>query len=188
MSGFVVKTLLVLAVLIMVGAAVARLRRHPNRSAEHPERQRMPRLVPIAGGLLIAVGVLLGLTAFTERDDAGMLLPMRIAAVLIALGGLAFLMMYGNFYVAPRDAEVAFRTIFGRESVIAYSDIVDYTVKGTGMQLILTVRAATGPRLRLNLRLYDMSPFLRAIEFRQRNGRWPLRGESLGFPGAGRAG
>ena len=50
-------------------------------------------------------------------------------------------------------------------------------------QLLLKVRAASGPRLRVNLRLYDMSPFLRAIEFRQRNGRWPLRGEVVGSPG-----
>ena len=55
-----------------------------------------------------------------------MLLPMRIASVLIALGGVAFLVMYRNFYVAPRADEVAFRTVFGREAVIAYSDIVDY--------------------------------------------------------------
>ncbi len=182
------KILLVLAVLILIGAAVARLRGRPNRSAQHPERQRMPRLVPIVGALFVAIGLLLGLAAFTEQDPAGMLLPMRIAAVLIALAGVAFLIMYRNFYVAPRADEVAFRTVFGREAVIAYSDIVDYTVKGTGLQLVLTIRAASGPRLRLNVRLYDMSPFLRAIEFRQKNGRWPLRGESLGLPRSGPVG
>jgi len=91
--------------------------------------------------------------------------------------------MYRNFYVEPRVDEVAFRTIWGREAVIAYSDIVDYYVRASGGQLQLTVRAASGPRLRLNPRIYDLSPLLRANEFRQHNGRWPLRGELHGGTG-----
>lgn len=188
MSGVVAKILIVVAVLILVAAAVSRLRGRVNRSAQRPERQRMPRLVPIVGGLFVAVGFFLGLAAFSEQDAQGMLLPMRIASVLILLGGVAFILMYRNFYVTPRADEVAFRTVFGRENVIAYGDIVDYTVKASGLQLVLTVRGAAGPRLRLNMNLYDMSPFLRAVEFRQRTGRWPMRGESLGIPGPGRIG
>ncbi|GAA4489192.1 hypothetical protein GCM10023171_29760 [Microbacterium panaciterrae] len=183
-----VKILLVLSVLILVAAAVARLRGRPNRSTQHPERQRMPRLVPIVGALLLAAGVLLGLSAFTAEDRLDMLWPMRIAAVLMAIAGVVFLVMYRNFYVAPRADEIAFRTVFGRERVIAYSDLVDYDVHGSGLQLILTLRAASGPRLRLNVRLYDMSPFLRAVEFRRHHGRWPVRGEALGLPGSGRVG
>lgn len=188
MSAVVVKVLLVVAVLILVAAAVSRLRGRVNRSAQDPEQQRMPRLVPVIGALFVACGLLLGLASFTEHDAWGMLLPMRIASVLIALAGIAFFVMYRNFYVAPRADEVAFRTVLGREAVIAYSDIVDYTVKGTGLQLVLTIRAASGPRLRLSLRLYDMSPFLRAVDFRRQNGRWPMRGETVGFPGRGRIG
>ena len=183
MSGVVVKILLVVAVLILVAAAVSRLRGRISRSAQQPERQRMPRLVPIVGALFVTIGLLMGLAAFTEQDPYGMLLPMRIASVLIALGGIAFFVMYRNFYVAPRADEVAFRTVFGREAVIAYTDIVDYRTTASNGQLLLKVRAASGPRLRVNLRLYDMSPLLRAIEFRQRAGRWPLRGEVVGSLG-----
>lgn len=178
-----VKILIVVAVLILVAAAVSRLRGHINRSPQHPERQRMPRLVPIVGALFVTIGLLLGLAAFTEQDRFGMLLPMRIAAVLIALGGIAFFVMYRNFYVAPRADEVAFRTVLGREAVIAYTDIVDYRTRAANGQLLLMVRAASGSKLRVNLRLYDMSPLLRAIEFQQRAGRWPLRGEAVGSSG-----
>jgi hypothetical protein len=45
------------------------------------------------------------------------------------------------------------------------------------------VRAASGARLRLTPNLYDLSPLLRANEFRQHNGRWPVRGELYGGPG-----
>ncbi|WP_295014057.1 hypothetical protein [uncultured Microbacterium sp.] len=185
MSGVVMKVLLVLAVLILVAAAVSRLRRRPNRSRQRPERQRMPLLVPIAGWTLLAAGLLLGLSSFTADDHDGVLLPMRIASVAIAVGGIAFLVMYRNFYVAPRADEVAFRTVLGREAVIAYADITDYVIKPSGMQLVLTVRASSGPLLRLNLRLYDMTPLLMAIEFRRQKGRWPLRGEALGLIGNG---
>ena len=102
---------------------------------------------------------------------------MRIASVAIGIAGVVFLMMYRNFYVEPRSHEIAFRTIWGREAVIAYADITDYYVRASGGQLQLTVRAASGPKLRLNPRIYDLSPLLRANEFRQHNGRWPLRGE-----------
>jgi len=174
MSAFVVKILLVLAVLILVAAAVSRMR---GRRSVGPVRQRMPKLVLVVGALFVAVGGLMALASFTEKNTDGMLWPMRIASLVIGLGGVAFLVMYRNFYVEPRVDEVAFRTIWGREAVIAYSDIVDYYVRTSGGQLQLTVRAASGPRLRLNPRIYDLSPLLRANEFRQHNGRWPLRGE-----------
>ncbi|MBS1907531.1 MAG: hypothetical protein JST33_13390 [Actinobacteria bacterium] len=180
MSAFVVKILLVLAVLILVVAAVSRMR---GRRSVGSVRQRMPKLVLVVGALFVAVGGLLGLTSFTQQDTDGMLWPMRIASVGILLGGALFLIMYRNFYVEPRVDEIAFRTIWGREAVIVYADIVDYYVRVHGGQLQLTVRAASGPRLRLNPNIYDLSPLLRANEFRQHNGRWPLRGEMHGGSG-----
>lgn len=178
-----VRILLVLAVLVLVAAAVSRMRRHPNRSAEVPARQRMPKLVLFVGILFIAGGVLMALASFTAGNPDGVLWPMRIASLAIALGGAGFLLMYRNFYVEPRGDEVAFRTAWGREGLIAYADIVTFAVRASGGQLRLTVRAASGPRLRLNPNLYDLSPLLRANEFRQHNGRWPVRGEMYGGTG-----
>lgn len=182
MSAFVVKILLVLAVLILVAAAVSRMRGVRNR-AVGPVRQRTPKLVPVVGALFVAVGGLMGLAAFTERNADGMLWPMRIASVALALGGAVFLVMYRNFYVEARVDEIGFRTIWGREAVIAYADIADYSVRTSGGQLQLTVRGSSGPRLRVNPRIYDLSPLLRANEFRQHNGRWPVRGEMHGGTG-----
>ncbi|WP_295034965.1 hypothetical protein [uncultured Microbacterium sp.] len=180
MSTFVVKVLLVLAVLILVAAAISRLR---GRRSVGPVRQRMPKLVLFVGVLFVALGGLLALASFTAANPDGMLWPMRIASALIVLAGVCFLVMYRNFYVEPRADEIAFRTVWGREAVIAYADIVDYSVQASGGRLKLTVRAASGPRLRLSPNLYDLSPLLRASEFRQHNGRWPVRGELHGGPG-----
>ncbi|MFJ4165455.1 hypothetical protein ACIPY5_07850 [Microbacterium sp. NPDC089698] len=183
MSAVVVKVLVVLAVLILVAAAVSRMR---GRRSVGPVRQRMPVFVPLVGALFVAVGGLMGLAAFTENNADGMLWPLRIASIAIALAGAAFLLMYRNFYVEPRVDEIAFRTIWGREAVIAYADITDFSVQASGGQFRLTVRGSSGPRLRLNPRLFDVSPLLRANEFRQRNGRWPLRGELHGGSGPAR--
>ena len=180
MSAVVVKILLVVAVLILVAATVSRMR---GRRSVGPVRQRMPIFVLLAGILFVAVGGLMALSSFTADDTTGLLWPMRIAAVAIVLGGAAFLLMYRNFYVEPRADEIAFRTVWGREGVIAYADITEFAVRASGGQLRLTVRAASGPRLRLNPRMYDLSPLLRANEFRQHNGRWPLRGELHGGTG-----
>jgi hypothetical protein len=182
-SAVVVKVLIVLAVLILVAAAVSRMR---GRRSVGPVRQRMPVFVPLVGALFVAVGGLMGLAAFTENNADGMLWPLRIASIAIALAGAAFLLMYRNFYVEPRVDEIAFRTIWGREAVIAYADITDFSVQASGGQFRLTVRGSSGPRLRLNPRLFDVSPLLRANEFRQRNGRWPLRGELHGGSGPAR--
>ncbi|WP_292720221.1 hypothetical protein [Microbacterium sp. 13-71-7] len=179
MSAVVVKVLIVLAVLILVAAAVSRMR---GRRSVGPVRQRMPIFVPLVGALFVAVGVLMGLASFTEDNADGMLWPLRIASVAIALAGVGFLVMYRNFYVEPRVDEIAFRTVWGREAVIAYADITDFSVQASGGQFRLTVRGSSGPRLRLNPRLFDISPLLRANEFRQHNGRWPLRGEMHGGP------
>ncbi|KJL21860.1 hypothetical protein [Microbacterium azadirachtae] len=180
MSAFVVKILLVLAVLILVAAAVSRMR---GRRSVGPVRQRMPMLVLFVGVLLVAMGGLMALASFTAQNADGMLWPLRVASVVIALGGAWFLVMYRNFYVEPRADEVAFRTVWGREGVIAYADITDFSVHASGGRLRLTVRAASGARLRLTPNLYDLSPLLRANEFRQHNGRWPVRGELYGGPG-----
>ncbi|MFD6698603.1 MULTISPECIES: hypothetical protein [unclassified Microbacterium] len=181
MSAVVVKVLLVLAVLILAAAAVSRMR---GRRSVGPVRQRMPVFVPLAGALFVAVGLMMGLASFTENNSDGMLWPLRIASIGILLGGVVFLVMYRNFYVEPRVDEIAFRTVWGREAVIAYADITDFSVQASGGGFRLTVRGSSGPRLRLNPRLFDVSPLLRANEFRQRNGRWPLRGEMHGGTGA----
>ncbi|WP_146116793.1 hypothetical protein [Microbacterium sp. MYb64] len=183
MSAVVVKVLIVLAVLILVAAAVSRMR---GRRSVGPVRQRMPVFVPLVGALFVALGGLMALASFTENNVDGMLWPLRIASVAIVLAGVGFLLIYRNFYVEPRVDEIAFRTIWGREAVIAYADITDFSVQASGGQFRLTVRGSSGPRLRLNPRLFDVSPLLRANEFRQHNGRWPLRGEMHGGAGAAR--
>ncbi|MDR6867128.1 hypothetical protein J2Y69_001727 [Microbacterium resistens] len=182
--------LIALAIVGVIGVAWW-ARRHPNRSKEHPDRVRMPKLFLVLAALLVAAGFLMGLAAFTAEDVPD-LIPMKIAAVVILLGGLFLLMMYRNWYVAPRADEVAFRTILGREHLIAYTDIVDYRMWMQNGRPTLSIRSSTGAKLRLNLRMYDMTPLLMAIEFRRKSGRWPLRGEMVAAPpsgpGAGRFG
>lgn len=63
-------------------------RKHPNRTKDHPERVRLPKIFPALVWLFIAVGLLMGLAALSITDpDIGMV----ISSVAIFLGGLVFL-------------------------------------------------------------------------------------------------
>lgn len=137
---------------------------------------RMPIFVPLAGWLLLAVGFLLALSAFTSRYTAD-LLPMRIASLVVGAGGVFFLVMHNNWYVDARSDEVQFRTILGRESVIKYVDIVDYRMRQVSGQPRLQVRSSTGVKFTINPRIFPVEPLFDAIKFRDRAGRWPLVGE-----------
>ena len=88
---------------------------------------------------------------------------------------MAFLTMYRNFYVAPRAYEVAFRNVLGKEHVLPYSDIAHYRVRVMKGQPYLTVKSIHGVKLSLNIRAYDMTPLLQAIDFHEATGRWPVR-------------
>lgn len=168
--------LIALVMLMVVGAswwAVA----HPNKSKEHPGRSRMPIFIPIVGWLLVVVGAFMGLVAFTAKDDAD-IVPMRIAAVAILAGGLLFLLMYRNWYIEADVDELRFRTVTGRERVIAYADIASYETYEANRQLRLEVRSASGVKVSFDPRMYPVAPLFDAIAFRQRAGRWPLRREA----------
>ncbi|UWF77625.1 MULTISPECIES: hypothetical protein [Microbacterium] len=182
MSAFVLKLAIVLVVLALIALLVWNGRTHPNRAKDFPDRIRMPRLVAVIGWLLVAVGILMGLAAFTAGDaseavdDRG-LLPMRIAAVAILAGGVLLVLLYRNWYVAPDADAVRFRTLLGREKRIAYADIVEYRMRTMGGRPNLRIRSVDGTRLTLNPAMFDMSPLFAAMEFRERTGRWPVPGE-----------
>ena len=59
--------------------------------------------------------------------------------------------------------------------LFAYSDIGHYTVGTLKGQQFLTVKSVHGVKLSLNMSAYDMTPLLRAIDFRDVTGRWPVR-------------
>ena len=129
-------------------------------------------VLPIFVWICESVGLLTGLAAFTTARAP---LGARIASVAIFLGGMAFVVMYRNFYVAPRDYEVAFRSVLGKEHILAYSDIAHYSIGMLKGQQFLTVKSVQGVKLSLNVSAYEMTPLLRAIEFREVTGRWPVR-------------
>jgi hypothetical protein len=114
----------------------------------------------------------MGLFAFTTARAP---LGARIASVAIFLGGMAFVAMYRNYYVATRAYEVAFRSVLGKEHLIAYSDIAHFNVGTLRGQQFLTVKSIQGVQLSLNMSAYDMTPLLRAIDFREVTGCWPVR-------------
>jgi nicotinamide riboside transporter PnuC len=147
-------------------------RKHPNRAKEYPERVRMPKVLAIFGWICLCVGLLMGLLAFTSARAP---LGARIASVAILLGGMAFLVMYRNFYVVPGAHEVVFRSVLGKENVLSYSDITYYNLGTLKGQQFLMVKSSNGIKLSLNVSAYDMTPLLRAIEFREVTGRWPVR-------------
>ncbi|WP_258006423.1 hypothetical protein [Arthrobacter sp. AFG20] len=159
---------------LLIAALAWWARKHPNRSKEYPEQVRMPKAVPFVGWLFLSVGLLMGLFAFASARAP---LGARIASVAIVLGGMAFLAMYRNFYVAPRAYEVAFRNVLGKEHVLPYSEISQYRVRVMKGQPYLTVKSIHGVKLSLNIRAYDVTPLLQAIDFHEATGRWPGRAE-----------
>lgn len=156
-------------------------RKHPNRAKDHPERIRTPKVVPGVGWLFIAAGLLMGLAALSIRNpDIGMV----ISSVAIFLGGLAFLWIYRQVYVAPRPYELAFRKIFGPEQVLPYSDIVDYRMQRLKGQPFLWVRFANGVKYSLNVNAFNVAPMMQAIDFHRATGRWPLPVDAAHLPPA----
>ena len=170
---------------IVIGAIVAGLlamgtwwaRKHPNRSKEYPEQVRLPKVVPFIGWLFLGFGLLMSLVSFSYAPSP---LGSRITAVAIFLAGLAFVLMYRNWYVAPRAHEVAFRTVLGKEHVVPYGEIAHYRVQVMKGQPILTVRSVNGAKLSLNIRTFDVTPLMTAIDFHKVTGRWPARADEVG--------
>lgn len=175
-TAILLKTLILLAAALLTAAIVWWARRHPNRAKDFPERVRMPKVIAVVGWLFVAVGLLMGLVAFTS-DDAENPLGFQIASLAIFIGGVLFLMLYRNWYVAAGVDDVAFRTFLGTEHVVPYSDLASYRVVERKGQPILTVTSIDGARLSLNIQTFDIAPLLLAIRYREANGRWPGRGE-----------
>ncbi|UNK70646.1 hypothetical protein [Microbacterium sp. H1-D42] len=174
-------TLIVIAV-VLVGLLAKWARSRPNRAKRLPERVRMPKIVPIIGWILIIVGTLMVLAAFTRpagEEEIGM----QIASVAIVACGVFFLVMYRNWYIAPGADEIVFRTVWGAEKAIRYADIVTYEVRPVSAQPTLLISASDGTRFRVNLATYDVAPLIAHLEYHQKNGRWPVRGELGPLPG-----
>ncbi|MDM7991344.1 hypothetical protein [Arthrobacter sp. zg-Y877] len=115
MSANILEFLLAASITVFIGAIAWWARTHPNRSREYPERVRMPKVVPIFGWVAAGFGVLIGSWAWFSSDGP---LGARVASVAMLLGGLAFVAMYRNFYVArvnmrsPSAAASARNTFF----------------------------------------------------------------------------
>ncbi|PKI91161.1 hypothetical protein CW368_07840 [Actinomycetales bacterium SN12] len=98
MTGFALKTVIIVVVIALVVIVVARMFHRPSPGAS-PSRAagRMPLLAWVGAAVLLAAGFFLALVSFTSRYTED-LLPMRIAAVVALLAGGAVL------FVASRRA------------------------------------------------------------------------------------
>lgn len=150
-------------------------RKHPNRDGRDPARVRMPRVIMIVGWIFAIASLPMILLSDASRDEDRV--GMAIASFAILAAGVLFLAMYRNWYVAFGEEEVTFRTLWGVTRTFRYSDISDHAVRRSDQGPVLTVRTGRGERLSLNIRMYDASPLLAQLQFRQATGRWPVRGE-----------
>lgn len=149
--------------------------RHPNRKKTDTLHYRLPKFIAILGWVYIALAAVFAIfaTDASGLGDAGM----RAMSLGFFAFGVLCIAVYRNWYIAPDTDEVRFRSLFGREQVIVYSDITNYSIKQNGNNPRITIRTSRGVTLGVNLRFFDMSPLLAAIAFRDERGRWPLRGE-----------
>ncbi|MDR2997215.1 MAG: hypothetical protein LBU78_03750, partial [Microbacterium sp.] len=176
--GIVVKFLLILLVVALAIGMIVRLFRKPTTPVETgPKKQRMPLIVPLIGWLLLIAGVGMGLAGFSAREGTDPV-PMRIGSVVALILGLIVLLLHRNRYVQSGTDGVRFRTLLGRQGEIAYRDVTNYTVAEAGWRSRLQLRTGDGTRLRVNPMVFDMSPALAAIRFKERTGRWPAPGEA----------
>ena len=90
MTGFALKTVIIVVVIALVVVVIARMFHRPSPQRSQGQAQRMPLLAWLGAAVLLAAGFFLALVSFTSRytDD---LLPMRIAAVVALLAGGAVL-------------------------------------------------------------------------------------------------
>ena len=160
-----------IAMTLAIAALAWWARKFPNRSKDYPERVRMPKFIPFLGWLFVAVGLLMGLLAFSTSEDR---LGIGISSAAVLAGGITFIAMYRNFYVAAAKYEVVFRSVLGKEHVLPYREIVHYQVSPLRGQQFLEVRNANGVKLSLNISAYDPGPLLRAIDYHRVTGRWPV--------------
>ena len=133
----------------------------------------MPKLIAVSGWSFFGLGILIGLGGLAADEP----LPPSIAGAGMLLVGLGFLGAYRNFHIEPRPYEIAFRTAFGREHVLPYSDIASYQISYMNRREYLQIKSIHGVKLGLDIAIYDVSPLLRAIEHHKATGRWPGRGE-----------
>ena len=164
----VVKFVIIACAVLLIVAIRWWARKHPNRSKEHHDRRRMIKIFPVFGWLFVIVGSVMFLFAVLTNENVS---GASVGCGAIVVIGTGFLLMYRNFYVAPRDYEVAFRTMLGKERVITYTDIDRYSA----MPPFVYIRSTKGGKLNLTTNIYDMTPLLRAIEIRDATGHWPVR-------------
>ncbi|MCC3265136.1 hypothetical protein [Arthrobacter gengyunqii] len=146
-------------------------RKFPNRAKDYPERVRMPKFIAFIGWLFVVVGLLIGIWAFTWPEGP---LDARIASAAILAAGIGFIAMYRNFYMVTGPYQVVFRSVLGKEQVIHYREIVHYSVYRLRGQQFVDVRSVHGVKLSMNTTAYDLRPLLRAIDYREATGRWPV--------------
>jgi hypothetical protein len=64
--------------------------------------------------------------------------------------------------------------VLSNEHVIPYSEITQYRVQMLKGMPLLTLKSVHGITLNLNISAYDMTPLMRAIDFHQATGEWPV--------------
>lgn len=158
--------LIVLLVAIAVGLVV-RVFRRPSNTPPVAVRQRMPKIVPLVGGLLTAIGFFLGLAGFLARLGTDPV-PLRIGSVVVLLAGLLMLIAYRNRFVQPGRDAVRFRTVLGRESAMAYRDVTAHELTEVRGRPRLILHGSDGTTLRLDPSIYDLKPAFDALGYTAR--------------------
>lgn len=165
------ETMISIFVVVAVAAISTWARKRPNRAKDNPDRVRMPKVMGFFGWLLIAAGALMSMAAlFASNTSPG---PV-IAGLVMVLVGAGVLAMYRNFYISAGEFELVFRSVLGKEKVIPYREVTEYSVQPLRGQRMLSVKSERGVKLTINIDAYDLSPLLRAIDFHRATGRWPV--------------
>jgi hypothetical protein len=172
----VLRIVIYAAVALFVLGVARYARKRPNRAKDHPDRVRLPKIIPVIGWLFVIVGGLMGLASLAASEGTD-LLGMRIASVAIIGFGVFFLVMYRNWFIEGQAEQITHRTSLGRLQTIAYRDITEYRVIPVQGRQMLTVRATGGRKLQLNVAMFDVTPMADFLRLKAERGRDPLPAE-----------
>lgn len=161
MTGFAVKTVIVLIAIMMLVVLLSRFFRKAKPTAPTSRRQRMPLLFALIAGGLLAIGFTLALASFTSRYTAE-LLPMRIASVVVFLTGASMMLAFRNWYLETGPDAVHYRTVLGRQKRIAYADIASFRTVEAGGRTRVIVESRAGDRLRVDAGRYNVAALIDA--------------------------
>lgn len=189
MQGTLIQWGITLAAVTIVIAISRIAQNRPNRSRNHPNKVRVPKIMAVLGWLALLAGFLFTTVSFTGPASTSMPLGAKITALGLVLLGAVFLLVYFRWYLIVEYDFIERRGMILPPRRINYADITALTFNSANGMQHMTVTGAVGRSLSLNISVFkvdkllawnkffqqtDRSPSSQEIQFHKDTGQWPF--------------